>query len=390
MKEKNRRLAEIKLKIPEIAPLKAFEMQKNGAALIDVREADEIAQGSPKSAVRLGRGFLELSIEESVPDLTQPLLVMCAGGLRSLFAAESLKNMGYEDVYSIAGGFNGWKNDGLNFEVPRTLDKDARERYSRHLLVPEIGETGQLKLMESKVLLIGAGGIGSPASLYLAAAGVGTLGIIDHDVVDRSNLQRQVVHTEARIGTPKVLSAKETLEGLNPTVNIVTYEARLDSSNVEDIFSQYDVVVDGSDNLATRYLVSDACAYLKIPNVHGAVYRFEGQVTVFWPDHESGNGPCYRCLFPVMPSDDLAPSCAESGVLGVLPGTIGLLEATEALKILLDMGNPLVGKMLYYDALESSFMTLKLKRNPECKVCGENAEFNGFQDIVEVCSIGGS
>ncbi len=387
MKEKNRRLAEIKLKIPEIAPLKAFEMHQNGAALIDVREADEIAQGSPKGAVRLGRGFLELRIEESVPDLTQPLLVMCAGGLRSLFAAENLKNMGYESVSSIAGGFNGWKNEGLDFEVPRTLDKDARERYSRHLLVPEIGETGQLKLMESKVLLIGAGGIGSPASLYLAAAGVGTLGIIDHDVVDRSNLQRQVVHTEARIGTPKVLSAKETLEGLNPAINVITYEARLDSSNVEDIFSKYDVVIDGSDNLATRYLVSDACAYLKIPNVHGAVYRFEGQVTVFWPAHESGDGPCYRCLFPVMPSDDLAPSCAQSGVLGVLPGTIGLLEATEALKILLGMGTPLVGKMLYYDALESSFMTLKLKRNPDCKVCGENAEFTGFEDVAEICSL---
>ncbi|MCF6234853.1 MAG: molybdopterin-synthase adenylyltransferase MoeB [Gammaproteobacteria bacterium] len=387
MKEKNRRLAEIKLKIPEIAPLKAFEMQQDGAVLIDVREADEIAQGSPVGAARLGRGFLELRIEESVTDLAQPLLVMCAGGVRSLFAAENLKNMGYENVCSIAGGFNGWKNEGLNFEVPRTLDKDARERYSRHLLVPGIGEAGQLKLMDSKVLLIGAGGIGSPASLYLAAAGVGTLGIIDHDVVDRSNLQRQVVHTESRIGTPKVASAKETLENLNPTVNIVTYEARLDSSNVEEIFSKYDVVIDGSDNLATRYLVSDACAYLKIPNVHGAVYRFEGQVTVFWPDHESGEGPCYRCLFPKMPSDDLAPSCAQSGVLGVLPGTIGLLEATEALKILLGMGTPLVGKMLYYDALESSFMTLKLKRNPDCKVCGENAEFNGFEDVVEVCSI---
>ncbi len=390
MKEKNRRLAEIRLKIPEIAPLKAFEMQQSGAVLIDVREADEIAQGSPVGAARLGRGFLELSIEETVPDLTKPLLVMCAGGVRSLFAAECLKNMGYENVSSIAGGFNGWKNEGLDFEVPRSLDKEARERYARHLLVPEIGEAGQLKLMDSKVLLIGAGGIGSPASLYLAAAGVGTLGIIDHDVVDRSNLQRQVVHAEARIGTPKVLSAKETLEGLNPAVNVITYETRLDSSNVEDIFSQYDVVIDGSDNLATRYLVSDACAYLKIPNVHGAVYRFEGQVTVFWPAHESGDGPCYRCLFPVMPSDDLAPSCAQSGVLGVLPGTVGLLEATEALKILLDMGSPLVGKMLYYDALESSFMTLKLKRNPDCKVCGEHAEFNGFEDVEEICSIGGS
>ncbi len=387
MKEKNRRLDEIKQKIPEITPSKALKMQQNGAALIDVREPDEIAQGSPKGAMRLGRGFLELRIEESVPDLAQPLLVMCAGGVRSLFAAESLQNMGYKEVYSIAGGFNSWKNEGLGFEVPLSLDKDARERYARHLLVPEIGERGQLKLMESRVLLIGAGGIGSPASLYLAAAGVGTLGIIDHDVVDRSNLQRQVVHTEARIGVPKVDSAKETLESLNPSINIVTYEERLDSSNVEDIFSQYDVVIDGSDNLATRYLVSDACAYLKIPNVHGAVYRFEGQVTVFWPDHESGEGPCYRCLFPEMPADELAPSCAQSGVLGVLPGTIGLLEATEALKILLDMGTPLVGKMLYYDALECSFMTLKLKRNPDCTVCGKGAEFKGFEDIAEICSV---
>ena len=286
MKAKDRRLAELKNAIPEVTPEEALALHKQGAVLLDVREADEIANGSPKGALRMGRGFLELRIEDAVPETDQALLVMCAGGVRSLFAAETLRQLGYRNVKSVAGGFNRWKNNGLPFEMPRVLDDDARERYARHLLLPEVGEKGQLKLMDSKVLLIGAGGLGSPSSYYLAAAGVGTLGLVDHDVVDRSNLQRQILHTENRVDTPKVASAREALESLNPRVKIVGYETRLDSSNVEEILSGYDVVVDGSDNLPTRYLINDACVKLGIPNIHAAVYRFEGQITVFWPGYE--------------------------------------------------------------------------------------------------------
>ncbi|NOY63487.1 MAG: molybdopterin-synthase adenylyltransferase MoeB [Gammaproteobacteria bacterium] len=386
MSAKDRRLAAIKSAVAEISPADALQKQQQGAYLIDVREADEIAQGSPVDALRLGRGFLELRIEQAVPDLNHEIILMCAGGLRSLFAADGLKQLGYTNVSSVIGGFNSWKNDGLAFEVPRTLDGEARERYARHLLMPEIGESGQLKLMDSKVLLIGAGGIGSPAAYYLAAAGIGTIGIIDHDVVDRSNLQRQILHTEERVGTPKVESARAALQALNSSITINTYQSRLDSSNVDEVFSGYDVVVDGSDNIPTRYLVNDACVQLGIPNVHGAVFRFEGQLTVFWPGYEKERGPCYRCLFPEPPPLEMAPSCAQAGVLGVLPGVIGLLEAVEALKIILDAGQPLVGKMLYYDALQASFFQLKQKRDPECRSCGDNAEFKGYDDYAEVCA----
>jgi molybdopterin/thiamine biosynthesis adenylyltransferase/rhodanese-related sulfurtransferase len=386
MKAKDRRLAELKKSIPEVLPEEALALHKQGAVLLDIREADEVATGSPRDAVRMGRGFLELRIEEAVPALDQPLLVMCAGGVRSLFAAETLKQLGYRDVKSVAGGFNRWKNSGLPFEMPRVLDADARERYARHLLLPEIGEAGQLKLMASKVLLIGAGGLGSPAAFYLAAAGVGTLGLVDHDVVDRSNLQRQILHTEARVDTPKVASAREALESLNPRVKIVSYETRLDSGNVEEILSNYDVVVDGSDNLPTRYLINDACVKLDIPNIHAAVYRFEGQITVFWPGYGKRRGGCYRCMFPEPPPPEMAPSCAEIGVLGVLPGVLGVLQAVEAIKVLLDLGDPLVGKMLYYDALQGAFNQFKLARNPECRVCGDNASFSGYDDYAQVCS----
>ncbi len=386
MKGKDRRLAELKNSIAEVTPEEALAAHKQGAVLLDVREVDEVAAGSPKGALRLNRGFLELRIEDKVPDLAQPILVMCAGGVRSLFAAETLKHLGYQDVKSVAGGFNRWKNGGLPFEMPRMLDDDARERYARHLLLPEVGEQGQLKLLESRVLLIGAGGLGSPAALYLAAAGVGTLGLVDHDVVDRSNLQRQILHTEARVDTPKVASAREALESLNPRVKIVGYETRLDSSNVEEILSNYDVVVDGSDNLPTRYLINDACVKMGIPNVHAAVYRFEGQITVFWPRYEKRRGGCYRCMFPEPPPPESAPSCAEIGVLGVLPGVLGVLQAVEALKVLLNLGDSLVGRMLYYDALHGSFNEFKLKRNTECKVCGDEAKFSGYDDYAEVCA----
>ena len=385
MKAKDQRLAELKAEIPEVTPKEAIALQNQGAALIDVRETDEIKQGSPNGAHRLGRGYLELRVEDAIPDTKGTVLVMCAGGVRSLFAAENLKRLGYCDVRSVAGGFSRWKNEGLPFEIPRMLDDDARERYARHLLMPEVGEKGQLKLMDSKVLLIGAGGLGSPAAYYLAAAGVGTLGIVDHDVVDRSNLQRQILHTEARVGIPKVASATEALEALNPKINVVQHEIHLNSDNVDEIFSKYDVVVDGSDNFPTRYLVNDACIKHRIPNVHGAVFRFEGQITVFWPANEKNPGPCYRCLFPEPPPPEAAPSCAQAGVLGVLPGVIGVMEAVETVKILLGIGEPLIGRFLYYDALYGRFTEMKFKRNPKCTYCNDGIEFPGYVDYAQVC-----
>ena len=386
MKAKDRRLAELRAKITEVTPAEAVEMQHEGAELIDVRDPDEVAQGSPAGAHRLGRSFLELRIEDAVPELDKPVMVMCAGGVRSLFAAETLACLGYNNVYSIAGGFNRWKNEGQPFEIPRLLDADAKERYARHLLMKEVGEAGQLKLLDSKVLLIGAGGLGSPSAFYLAAAGVGTIGLVDHDVVDRSNLQRQILHTEDRVGTPKVESARQTLEALNPNVKVVTYQTKLDSDNVEEIFSDYDVIVDGTDNLTARYLINDACVRLGLPNVHAAVYRFDGQITVFWPAYSKEHGGCYRCMFPEPPPPELAPSCAEAGVLGVMPGVFGVLQAVEALKILLDIGEPLVGRQLTYDALSGEFYTMKLRPNPQCRWCGEGAQFQGYEEVGQVCA----
>ncbi len=386
MKAKDRRLAELRASIPEITPSEALELQNKGAALIDVRDNEEIAQGSPANAYRLGRSFLELRVEDAVPDLERTLCVMCAGGVRSLFAAEALKRMGYRDVRSISGGFNRWKNEGHPFEVPTFLSSTDRERYARHLMISEVGEEGQLKLLESRVLLIGAGGLGSPAAYYLAAAGVGHLGLVDHDVVDRSNLQRQILHTEARVGMPKVESARIALEALNPGIEVTGYETHLDSSNVEDIFSNYDIIVDGTDNITTRYLINDACVKLGLPNVHAAVYRFEGQITVFWPAYAKEGSGCYRCMFPEPPPPELAPSCAEAGVLGVMPGVLGLLQAVETIKVLLDIGEPLVGRQLHYDALSSQFTILKTRRNPECRYCREGSEFPGYTDYAQACA----
>lgn len=386
---KDRRLAEIRGRIPEVDPTEAAALQARGACLIDVREADEIAQGSPPGALRLGRGFLELRVEDAVPDKGATLLVTCAGGVRSLFAAETLTQLGYTDVRSIRGGFNKWKNSGLPIEMPRSLNAEQRERYGRHLLMPEVGEKGQLRLLDSKVLLVGAGGLGSPVALYLAAAGVGTIGLIDFDVVDRSNLQRQILHTDERVGTPKVESARKTLLALNPSIKVNIHETRLDSSNVEQIFDGYEVVVDGSDNFATRYLVNDACVKLRIPNVHGSIFRFEGQVSVFWPTYARRRGPCYRCVYPEPPPPELAPSCAEAGVLGVLPGVVGLLEAVETVKVLLGIGDPLVGRLLHYDALPARFTELTLDPDPDCRYCREGAEFPGFVDYEVFCSTSG-
>ena len=338
------------------------------ATVIDVREPDETEQGILPEAITIPRGYLELQVEDAVPDKDVPVVVYCAGGTRSAFAAKSLQDLGYSNVASLAGGFNAWKNAGEAWSQPRTLTAGQKRRYSRHVLIPEIGERGQLQLLDAKVLLIGAGGLGSPAALYLAAAGVGTIGVIDADEVDDSNLQRQVVHTTDRIGMPKVESAKIAIEAINPDVIVITHQMRLTKENALEILAGYDVIVDGSDNFSTRYLVNDACVILKKPQVHGSIFRFDGQVTTF--DVRREESPCYRCLFPTPPPPELAPSCAEAGVLGVLPGTIGMIQATEAAKLILGIGEPLVGRLLMYDALQMTFRTLRIRRDPACPMCG--------------------
>jgi molybdopterin/thiamine biosynthesis adenylyltransferase/rhodanese-related sulfurtransferase len=362
--------------VPEVDAREALRLREHGATFVDVREQDEVDQGAIPGAVHIPRGFLEMRIEETVRDPESPVVVFCAGGTRSLFAAETLRQLGYDHVFSMAGGFNGWKGSGLPWRIPQTLSPDQRRRYSRHLLIPEVGEEGQRKLLDARVLLVGAGGLGSPAALYLAAAGVGTLGIIDADVVDDSNLQRQVIHTAERLGIPKVESARIGIQALNPDVQVEKHEVHLDKSNVLDIFSQYDVILDGTDNFATRYLINDACVLLDKPNAHGSIFRFEGQATTFIPHV----GPCYRCLFPSPPPPELAPSCAEAGVLGLLPGTIGIIQATEVAKLILGIGEPLVGRLLTYDALEMEFRELRLSRDPECPMCGPDAP-TSLEDI---------
>jgi len=362
--------------VPEVDAREALRLREHGATFVDVREQDEFDQGAIPGAVHIPRGFLEMRIEETVRDPASPLVVFCAGGTRSLFAAETLQQLGYGQVFSMAGGFNGWKGSGLPWRIPQTLSSDQRRRYSRHLLIPEVGEEGQRKLLDAQVLLVGAGGLGSPAALYLAAAGVGTIGIIDADVVDDSNLQRQVIHTAERLGIPKVESARIGIQALNPDVRVEKHEVHLDKSNVLDIFSQYDVILDGTDNFATRYLINDACVLLDKPNAHGSIFRFEGQATTFIPHV----GPCYRCLFPSPPPPELAPSCAEAGVLGLLPGTIGIIQATEVAKLILGIGEPLVGRLLTYDALEMEFRELRLSRDPECPMCGPGAP-TSLEDI---------
>jgi molybdopterin/thiamine biosynthesis adenylyltransferase/rhodanese-related sulfurtransferase/molybdopterin converting factor small subunit len=376
-------LKRLKQEIPEVSPEESAAARRSGKALIvDVRDKEEYNEGHIEGAVHLPRSFLEMKAEAALSDREAPIIVHCAGGVRSLLAAESLRRLGYTNVRSMAGGFAKWKDQGLPFVKPRALGEFERKRYSRHLSIPEVGEAGQIKLLDAKVLLVGAGGLGSPAALYLAAAGVGTLGIVDFDVVDESNLQRQILHTTERVGQPKTESARQALVALNPKLEVRTFEERLSSANVERIFRDFDVVLDGSDNFPTRYLVNDACVLLKKPNVHGSVYRFEGQVTIFWP----GKGPCYRCLYPEPPPAELAPSCAEAGVLGVLPGVVGLLEAVEAIKIILGKGQPLTGRLLTYDALKAEFRELKLRRDPNCRYCRDGAPFPGFIDYEQFCA----
>ncbi|MFL6028963.1 MAG: molybdopterin-synthase adenylyltransferase MoeB [Gaiellaceae bacterium] len=377
-------LQQVRAEISEVDAARARELIDSGEqVVVDVREQHEWDEGHIPGAIHVPRGNLESRIERAVPEHDRQVLLYCSQGNRSVFAAKTLEELGYEDVTSLAGGFTDWKRNGYPVQLDAGLDAPRRARYSRHLLIPEVGEEGQLKLLDSKVLLVGAGGLGSPASLYLAAAGVGRIGIVDADVVDESNLQRQIVHSTERLGEAKVDSAKRTIEALNPDVEVVTYQERLTSENVERILADgWDVIVDGADNFPTRYLVNDASIWHGVPVVHGSIYRFEGQVTVFKP----GEGPCYRCLFPVPPPPELAPSCAEGGVLGVLPGVIGSLQANEALKLALGIGDTLVGRLLLFDALSGEFNEVKLRRDPDCPVCGEHPTITDYIDYVEFCA----
>jgi sulfur-carrier protein adenylyltransferase/sulfurtransferase len=412
-------LQQVKDEVDEVDAPRGRELIDSREPLVlDVREQDEWDEGHLPGAIHIPRGNLESRIERAAPDRSRPILVYCAAGNRSAFAAKTLEELGYEDVVSLSGGFTDWKRNGFPLQLSAGLDAPKRARYSRHLLIPEVGEEGQLKLLESKILLIGAGGLGSPAALYLAAAGVGRIGIVDADVVDESNLQRQIVHSTEVLGEPKVQSAKRTIEALNPDVEVVAYQERLTSENVDRILADgWDVIVDGADNFPTRYLVNDASVWHDVPVVHGSIYRFEGQVTVFKPGrgtargaarqdgrallarpsemtgrHEDGDryggepGPCYRCLFPSPPPPELAPSCAEGGVLGVLPGIIGSLQASEALKLALGIGDPLVGRLLLFDALAAEFNEVSIRRDAECPVCGEHPTITEYIDYVEFCA----
>src|SRR5438445_5196885 len=378
--------------VPEWTPATVYEAlarqheagsDEQDIILVDVREKHEWNEGHIPDAVHVPRGFLELQIEEAVPDKSKTVVLYCAGGVRSLIAGTTLQQMGYRNVISMSGGFGQWKGSGYPFVQPRTLSEAQSKRYSRHLLVPEVGEQGQLKLLDSRVLLIGAGGLGSPAAYYLAAAGVGAIGIIDADVVDDSNLQRQILHNTQRIGQYKAESARETIEALNPDVKVITHIERLDESNVARIIADYDVILDGTDNFPTRYLLNDAALIANKPVVHGSVFRFEGQLTVFKPYE----GPCYRCLYPEPPPMALAPSCAEAGVLGVLPGIIGILQATESIKLLLVIVDPLVGRLMTYDAPVGEFSVLRLYRDPECPACGEHGHSENLPTYADVCAI---
>jgi len=374
-------LQQAKSEIREVDTAGGEQLLAEGWTLLDVREPDEYEQGAIAGSVHIPRGQLESSIENRVPDRSTPLVAMCAGGVRSAFAAVTLEQMGYTDVVSMDGGFNKWKDEGRAWERPQTLTPDQRNRYQRHLLVPEVGEEGQLKLLDAKVLLLGAGGLGSPAAMYLAAAGVGTLGIIDMDVVDESNLQRQILHNVDRVGDRKVDSAKKTLTALNPDVNVVTYDTRLGADNIMEILEGYDVVVDGADNFPSRYLLNDVSVKLGIPVVHGSIFRFEGQVTVFDPR----NGPTYRDMLPEPPPPEMAPSCAEAGVLGVLPGIVGSVQALEALKLILGVGDSLRGRLVAFDALEMSFREFKLRVDPSNEVTYDNRDRIQVGELDGLC-----
>ena len=379
-------LGALRERIPEVTPAQALAAQAQGGLLIDVREDAERTSGTPANALGLSRGFLELRIEQAETDRDRPIALLCGSGQRSLLAAESLVRMGYRQVSSVAGGFGRWKTEGLPISQP-TLDVDAIQRYARQLRLAQIGEAGQATLGSAKVVLLGAGGLGSPAALYLAAAGVGQLTLIDDDVVERSNLHRQIIHADARVGMAKTESARIALRALNPRVRIVIHNERLQADNVERLLAGHDVLVDGADNFPARYLLTAASLRLKLPMVYGAVERFSGQVSVFDPRRE--DSPCYRCLFPEPPPAADAPNCSEAGVLGVLPGVVGLLQATEALKLLLGLGESLVGRLLNFDALDMRFREIRLTRDPDCPGCGTASVFSGYEDIVRFCATAG-
>jgi molybdopterin/thiamine biosynthesis adenylyltransferase/rhodanese-related sulfurtransferase len=379
-------LRELRGKTPEIDPtgLDAALHGTRRPALIDVREPDEHAQGMIPGTVHIPRGFLELRIERNVPDRDTPVVLYCASGTRSVLAARSLGELGYTNVSSLAGGFTGWKRAGLAWEQPLALRPDQETRYSRHTLLPEVGIAGQLKLLGAKVLCIGAGGLGSPSSMYLAAAGIGTIGMIDDDIVDASNLQRQILHGTDRVGIAKVESAETTLRALNPDVKVDKHRTRINSDNALALIAPYDVIIDGADNFATRYLVNDAALRLAKPVIHASIFRFEGQVTVF----PANGSPCYRCLYPQPPPAEEAPSCAEAGVLGVLPGIMGDLQATEAIKLVLGLGETLAGRLVVYDAIKTRFRELKLRRDPKCPTCGDGVDRSAIPliDYEQFCA----
>lgn len=378
-------VAAAKQQIREIEP-EDLEKRLGELIVLDIREADEFEQGAVPGAVFAPRGLLESSVSTHLKSPDQEVVLYCAGGARSALAAKTLQDMGYTKVWSLEGGFTRWKRDGLPWKTPDSLTSDQRARYSRHILLPEVGEEGQVKLLESKALLIGAGGLGSPAAIYLAAAGVGTIGIVDYDVVDASNLQRQILHNLDRLGQSKVESARETLTALNPDIKVEPHDVRLSADNVIDVLDGYDVIVDGGDNFPTRYLVNDASLHLKTPVVHGSIFRFEGQVSVFDPYV----GPCYRCQYPEPPPPELAPSCAEAGVLGVLPGIVGSIQAVEAIKLILGIGDSLVGRLLTYDALTQEFMNLRIRRDPNCPACGDESRPPRIVEYDATCAYPGA
>jgi sulfur-carrier protein adenylyltransferase/sulfurtransferase len=383
---------EVKSQIEEVDPSEVKELMDEGVAVVDVREADEFAAGHLPGAKHVPRSHLESRIEATVPDRRTQVILYCASGNRSAYAARTLaQELGYEHVRSMTGGITLWKDRGYEVQVPRAMSAEQRERYSRHVLIPEIGVEGQQKLLDAKVLLLGAGGLGSPTALYLAAAGVGTLGIVDDDVVDLSNLQRQVIHNSERIGVAKVDSAEESIRALNPDVRVVKYKTRLDSSNIMEIIDGWDVIVDGVDNFPTRYLLNDATVRLKIPVVSASILGFDGQLSVFKPY----DGPCYRCLFREPPPAELAPSCGANGVLGVLPGTMGLLQATEVIKLIADIGEPAIGRLLLYDALGATLTEVRVHRDPDCPICSRepseisDEELGVFPDYEAFCAAAG-
>ena len=375
-------LAATKEQIREVDTAEAAQLVQNGSVTLDVREPEEFEQGALVGATHIPRGQLESHIENRIPNRDVPIVAYCAAGTRSAFVAKTLKDLGYTDVVSMDGGFTKWKSEGRPWETPQVLDVRQRNRYQRHLSLPEVGEKGQQKLLEAKVLLLGAGGLGSPAAMYLAAAGVGTIGIIDMDVVDESNLQRQVIHNTERVGQRKVDSARQTITSLNPDVNVVTFDTRLGADNILELLSGWDAVIDGADNFPSRYLLNDASVKLGIPVVHGSIFRFEGQVTIFDPLQ----GPTYRDYVPVPPPPELAPSCAEAGVLGVLPGVIGSIQALEAIKVILNLGDSLRGRILAFDALEMTFREYKLRIDPENQVTYANRDRIEIVEFDDICS----